>query len=67
MKNSRPTVLNEIPIGGIMAKPQVVVTMSTGQWDGLLAAAYDSGAVLLEVDEHERPIKAYQRKTGTDG
>jgi hypothetical protein len=67
MKNSRPTVLNEIPLGGIMAKPQVVVTMSAGQWDGLLEAAYDAGAVLLELDEHEKPIKAYRRKTGADG
>lgn len=67
MKNSRPTALNEIPLGGIMLKPQVVVTMSIGQWDGLLEAAYDAGAVLLELDDTETPIKAYQRRMASDG
>ena len=67
MKLPRPTVLNEVPIGGIMLKPAVIVTMSIGQWDGILAAAYDSGAVLLELDDDERPIKAYRRKSEADG
>ena len=65
MKNHKPT-LNEIPIGGIFLKPQVIVTMSIGQWDGLLEAAYDAGAVLLELDDNENPIKAYRRKKNVD-
>jgi hypothetical protein len=39
----------------------VVITMSVGQWDGLLSAAYAGGCVLLELDENEEPIRAYQR------
>ena len=35
--------------------------MSIGQWDDHLAAMYDEGAILLELDAHERPIRAYQR------
>lgn len=35
------------------------VTMSIGQWDTLLAAAYGSGWILLELDDDERPVKAY--------
>jgi hypothetical protein len=38
-----------------------IMTMSSGQWDALLAAAYEDGWVLLEVDEHETPVKAYQK------
>jgi hypothetical protein len=60
-------VLNETPLGGIMMKPAVIVTMSVGQWDGLLAAAYDRGHILLELDDNETPIKAYRRKAVADG
>jgi hypothetical protein len=42
--------------------PTITITMSQGQWDGLLAASYDIGAVLLELDDHEVPVRAYQRK-----
>jgi hypothetical protein len=65
-KIKRP-VLNEIPLAGIMLKPSVIVTMSIGQWDGLLAAAYGGGAVLLELDDNETPIKAYRQKTEAEG
>ena len=67
MKIRRPTVLNEIPLEGVFSSPQVIVTMSTGQWDKLLEAAYDSGAILLELDDSETPLKAYRRKKGGDG
>ena len=60
-------VLNEIPLnGGTILKRGVIVTMSIGQWDGILAAAYDRGATLLELDD-ETPVKGYRRKTGADG
>jgi hypothetical protein len=38
-----------------------VITMSTGQWDTLLAAAYADGWILLEVDDDERPVRAFQK------
>ena len=60
-------VLNETPLGGIMLKPSVIVTMSIDQWDGLLAAAYDRGATLLELDDNETPIRAYRRKSDANG
>jgi hypothetical protein len=42
------------------------VTLSAGQWDDLLAAAYDDGWVLLELDDDEQPVRAY-RRPGRDG
>jgi hypothetical protein len=38
------------------------VTMSPGQWDALLSTAYDTGATLLEIDDKEQPVRAYQRR-----
>jgi hypothetical protein len=37
----------------------VTLTMSVGQWDAALAAAYAIGCVLLELDHQERPLAAY--------
>jgi hypothetical protein len=37
------------------------VTMSQGQWDHLLQAAYDEGWLLLELDEDEKLIHIYRR------
>lgn len=42
-------------------KAGVYVTMSVGQWDSLLQNAYDRGWILLELDDRERPIRAYRR------
>jgi len=39
------------------------ITMSIGQWDGMLKAAYDMGWCLLELDENERFVQAYQKET----
>jgi hypothetical protein len=66
-QNMKRPVLNETPLGGIMLKPSVIVTMSIDQWDGLLAAAYDRGATLLELDDDEMPIRAYRRKADANG
>ena len=44
-----------------MALPGIrTVTMAVGQWDCLLQAAYDEGWLLLELDEDERLVCAYQ-------
>ncbi len=39
-----------------------VVTMSVGQWDALLAAAYNAGWTLLELDHEQRPVRAYRKQ-----
>jgi hypothetical protein len=39
----------------------VTLTMSEGQRGTLLQAGYDLGFVLLELDQDERPVRAYQR------
>jgi hypothetical protein len=36
--------------------------MAADQWDKVLARAYREGWVLLEVDEDERPVRAYRRR-----
>ena len=40
---------------------EVYLTMSPSQWDATLAAAYDADCILVEVDDDERPVAAYQR------
>jgi hypothetical protein len=37
------------------------MTLSIGQWDGLLAQAYKAGWVLLELDDDENIVRAYHR------
>ena len=37
-----------------------VITMGVEQWDAMLAAAYKSGWILLEMDG-EVPVRAYRR------
>lgn len=62
---SRPH-LHAIPLEeALPLKPgKLTITMSEGQWDALLQAAYDAGDVLLELDDHEQPIRAYRRPGG---
>lgn len=38
-----------------------VITMSEGQWDTLLAIAYDTGWILLELDANEQPLRSYRK------
>jgi hypothetical protein len=43
----------------------MIVTCSPGQWDGLLQAAYDSGLLLLEIEEidgEEKAVRAWRNK-----
>ncbi|MEI6610992.1 MAG: hypothetical protein WCO53_14795 [Deltaproteobacteria bacterium] len=54
--------LREIPIERTMRPGTINVTMSPGQWDGLLKAAYDAGHYLIEIDKNEKPVKAYQKR-----
>lgn len=62
MVTTRPK-LREIPLASVwpIREKGVYATMSIGQWDGILQGAYNAGFVLLELDDDENPVKAYQR------
>ena len=50
-----------IPLADVtFTRGSLTFTMSQGQWDALLAAAYERGATLLELDVNERPVAAYR-------
>jgi hypothetical protein len=55
--------LRRIPLTDALSfKPgTMTLTMSIGQWDTMLQVGYDLGFVLLELDDNEVPIAAYQR------
>jgi hypothetical protein len=38
---------------------QLTVTMGEGQWDGTLQAAYDAGALLVELDGQKKVVAVY--------
>ena len=59
---TRPT-LTEIPLAEVLPfRPGVcMITLSPGQWDALLGAAYAQGWTLLELDDDEKPVRAYRR------
>ncbi len=65
MKNLTRPDLNPVPLGDVLPplRETVYVTMNPGQWDQLLNAAYAQGAVLLELDDRERPARAYRKPT----
>ena len=55
--------LRRIPLEEVLPlgrRGQRVITMAEDQWDTLLSVAYRHGWVLLEVDELERPVRAFQ-------
>lgn len=60
-RDLRPFPLADVlPLG----RPgQLVMTMAEGQWDAMLSTAYEQGWILLELDEREKPVRAY-RKAG---
>lgn len=58
----RRPALRGIPLAEGWLKPgEVTVTMSRGEWDSLLAGAYEAGFILVELDHAERPVAAYQK------
>ena len=62
MKTQRRPKLAEVPLASVgPPRPGLVyVTLSPGQWDSDLHAAYEMGFALIEVDEQERPRRAYR-------
>lgn len=61
---TRPTDLRQVPLRDVLPPQRgtLTITMSPGQWDVMLAAAYDQGCILLEVDDDEIPVAAYQKE-----
>jgi len=55
-------ILNEVELDSAKTC-KLIITMSPGQWDALLDEGYNRGALLLEIDQNEQPVRAYQRKT----
>lgn len=64
-RKSRRPQLREVPLAAVLPLRRGIatITMSRGQWDSLLQAAYDLNWILLELDDAERPVAAY-RKSG---
>ena len=66
-KTKRRPELNKIPLEQAMTTllnrqpPSCLITMSIGQWDMLLSEAYRRGWILLELDDAELPVAAYQQ------
>ena len=54
--------LHPVPLAEIISgkRPPRMITMAEGQWDALLSAAYENGWVLLELDDNEKPVRAYR-------
>jgi hypothetical protein len=59
--------LRPVDLAGVVPpRPRLCYcTMSEGQWDTLLQAAYDLGFVLLELDDEERLLRAYRKGVTT--
>lgn len=59
--------LRSVPLPSVLPlRPGTAyITMSVGQWDATLATCYGAGFVLLELDDDERPVRAYRRPDPT--
>jgi hypothetical protein len=56
--------LNEIPLSSAVPIRQgtISMTIDVGAWDKWIENAYNMGSVLIEMDQHERPIRAFQKR-----
>lgn len=63
MGNVRPK-LTAIPVATVWPpKPgQMTVTIEEGEWNIIIEICYAAGWVLIEVDEQEQVIRAYQKR-----
>jgi hypothetical protein len=60
--NTQRQALHPFPLEQVaLASGQLIITMSTGQWDAMLATAYEDGWILLELNDREIPVRAYRR------
>jgi hypothetical protein len=56
--------LRSVAIPNLFLKPEPgtrYITMSPGQWDGVLQSAYDKGWTLVEIDGEGKPLQAFKR------
>lgn len=55
--------LREIDLASVWPPRRGVcyITFTSNQWDALLSAAYATGFVLIEMNDAEQPVRAYQR------
>ena len=61
-RDLRPFPLAEAMAALLGGSPSaLIITMSIGQWDAALRAAYAQGWILLELDDDERPVAAYRK------
>ncbi len=69
LDHDRRESLHEIPLTEWVERAceskVVVATMALDQWDSFLSTVYDSGGILLEVNDDEQLIRAYQQDTPT--
>jgi hypothetical protein len=56
--------LDEVPLASVWPPiaGECYATMSPDQWDDMLAAVYASGWILVEVNDDEKPVRAFRRK-----
>ncbi len=53
--------LHEIPLAEVSFEPgNVIVTVSENQWGPIQQEAYRRGHTILELDQFERPVRAYR-------
>lgn len=45
----------------VPGRRRVMITMSEGQWDSILSAAYERGWILLELNDNEQPVRAFRK------
>jgi hypothetical protein len=60
LKKDRPKILREIPLPVPMTGGTLIITINVGAWDALIAAVWDKGGILIEM-ENDRPVRAFQR------
>ncbi len=39
-----------------------IITVRRGQWDEIIAEAYNKGWHVIEMDENDKPVRAYQKQ-----
>lgn len=64
IKPSDRPALHEVPVPAGPQRGRVYLTINEGAWDALIKAGYESGFTLIEMDEDERPVRAFRMQPG---